>query len=179
VNLSGSEAQDAFAAGNIGMFLQTSAVQGGLMTAAEGKWDLRTTGMPRFGDQPAVPTNSGSGLAVLAQDPAKQRAAWELVKFLTSDYAFTVIARDIGYLPLRPAILEDERYLKDWIAENPQIVPNLEQLAYLEPSVAFPGPNHVQIRDIYLKAQEEVLLFGADPTTTMRAAQERAMELMP
>lgn len=179
VKLSGNEALDAFKAGNVAMYLNTSAVQGSLISAAEGNWELQATGMPSFGDQPAVPTNSGSGLAILTQDPAKQRAAWEIVKFLTGDYAFTVIARDIGYLPLRPAILEDERYLKDWIVENPQILPNLEQLEYLEPSVAFPGPNHVQIRDIYLKAQEEVLLFGADPAATMQAAQARAMELMP
>jgi multiple sugar transport system substrate-binding protein len=177
--LSEAEAQEAFQAGNLAMYVNTSAVQSSLLKASEGKWTLRAAGLPSFGDRPAVPTNSGSGLSIHTTDPTRQRAAWELMKFLSSEYAYTVITQKIGYLPLRPSTVTDEKYLKGWIATHPQILPNLEQLANLQPSVTYPGPNQVQIRDIYLKAQQQVLYNGADAEKTMGEAQARAAELMP
>jgi multiple sugar transport system substrate-binding protein len=177
--LSESEGQELFQAGNMAMYINTSAVQSSLLKSSEGKWTLKAAGLPGFGDKPPVPTNSGSGLSIHTTDPIKQRAAWELMKFLTSEYAYTIITTKIGYLPIRPSIVTDEKYLKGWITTHPQILPNLEQLANLEPSVTYPGANQVQIRDIYLKAQQQVLYNGADPDATMREAQARATDLMP
>jgi multiple sugar transport system substrate-binding protein len=177
--LSESEGQELFQAGNMAMYINTSAVQSSLLKSSEGKWTLKAAGLPGFGDKLPVPTNSGSGLSIHTTDPIKQRAAWELMKFLTSEYAYTIITTKIGYLPIRPSIVTDEKYLKGWITTHPQILPNLEQLANLEPSVTYPGANQVQIRDIYLKAQQQVLYNGADPDATMREAQARATDLMP
>jgi multiple sugar transport system substrate-binding protein len=178
VKLTGAEALDAFSAGNLAMYLQTSAVQARLIAAAKDKWELRSAGMPAFGTKPVKPTNSGAGLGILSRDPLKQRAAWELVKFLTSERAYNVITAQMGYLPLRPSLINDDRYLKSW-AQTSLVLPNLEQLDGMEASTAYPGDNHVQIRDIYLKAKQAVLLQGADPERTMREAQARAQELMP
>lgn len=177
--LSEKDATAAFQAGKMGMFLQTSAVQGSFLKAASGKWELKATGMPSFGDKPPVPTNSGSALAILASDPEKQRAAWELMKFLTSERAFTIITEEIGYLPLRTGIIDDPKYLKDWVARNPQILPNIEQMDNLAPSLSFPGQNHLQIRKLFLSSVQEVLFEGADPESSFRDSQTRAQALMP
>ncbi|MCS7001887.1 MAG: ABC transporter substrate-binding protein, partial [Dehalococcoidia bacterium] len=107
------------------------------------------------------------------------RAAWELMKFLTSEEAFNVITARMGYLPLRTTIVNDPALLQTWVRENPQILPNLQQLEFLEPSLAFPGDNHVQIRDIYLRTKQQILLSGADPESTLRESQQRAQALMP
>jgi multiple sugar transport system substrate-binding protein len=175
----GAEALDSFSAGNLAMYVNTSAVQGRLIASAANKWDLKSGGLPAFGTKQVRPTNSGSGLAIMSNDPLKKRAAWELMKYLTTEESFVVITSEIGYLPLRPSIVNDARYLKDWVAKNPQILPNLEQLAGLEPSVAYPGDNHAQIRTIYLQAIQRVLLNGDDPERTMRDAAARGTELMP
>ena len=172
-------ASDGFQAGKVAMELQTSALQSRYLTAAKGNWELRAAAMPSFGDKVAAPTNSGSALVILSEDPAKQRAAWELMRFLTSERGYTVIQSQIGYLTLRPSIVNDARYLKDWYAANPLAKANLEQLDRLEPWVAFPGTNYVGMRDIMMKAVENVVLNGDDPTTTLRAAQERASALLP
>lgn len=179
ITQSGSEATDSFNAGNLAMFLQTSAVQGSILTASKDKWELKSTGMPSFGNKQVQPTNSGSGLAILSNDPVKKRAAWELMKWLTNEEAFTIITSEIGYLPLRTGIVNDDRFLKAWVTKNPQILPNLEQLDGLQPSVSFPGDNQVQIRNIYLRAIQDVLLAGTDPATTMTEAAKRSQELMP
>lgn len=177
VDMSGADAQDAFAVGNLGMFLQTSAVQGSLLQSAEGNWELRATGMPSFGERAPVPVNSGSGLGILTDDPVKQRAAWELMKFLTSEDAMQIITTEMGYLPLRPDMVDDPAYLADW-EHRDLITPNLDQLDQLEPSLSFPGQNALQIRDLFLGSLEQVLFDGADVTETFTESQERAAELV-
>lgn len=172
------DSTEAFQAGKLAMLLTTSANQATLLKSADGKFEVKATGMPSFGDKPPVPVNSGSSVAILAKDPIKQRAAWELMKHLTSEQAFTIITAEIGYLPLRTGIVNDDRYLKTW-KYLPLIKTNLEQMERLEPSYSYPGQNHLQIRKLFLTATEEVLLNGKDAKATFSETQTRAQDLMP
>ncbi len=176
----GVEPFQTFTSGNMGMWLITSAVQNALIGASrQVGWELRAAQMPAFGDKPTVPVNSGSALFILAQDPARQRAAWDFIKFVTSERGYTIITSQIGYLPLRPAIVEDPQYLADWVAENPLIAPNLAQLDRLTPWAAIPGPNYRQIEQIIEAAQREVIFGDGDAAAILMEAQMRAQMLMP
>ena len=170
---------ETMASGNAGLYLQTSAIQGALVNGARGKYELRATTMPAFAGRPAVPTNSGSALFILTRDPAKQRAAWELMKSLSSDEGYTTITSKIGYLPLRPKAVESEQYLAGWIRQNPMVQPNLDQLARLAPWESMPGPNYVQIRTIMMTAIEDATFGKADVAAVLADAQRRAQALMP
>jgi multiple sugar transport system substrate-binding protein len=178
-NLDTAGQLDGMASGTLGMYLNTSAVQGALVSGAEGNYELRSSAMPRFGDKPSRPNNSGSALTIHTSDPLKQRAAWELMKFLTSEHGYTVITSEIGYLPLRPAIVDDERYLKAWVAEHPLVAPNLEQLDRLEPWDPMPGPNYRQIGKTMMDAVEMSIFGGAEIEATLADAQANAQALMP
>lgn len=178
-NLEIDAAMEGMAAGNIGMYLQTSAIQGFLVRGAQGKFDLRASTMPRFGEKPQRPNNSGSALVILSRDPLKRRAAWELMKFMTSKEAYTVITSEIGYLPLRTDIVDDPKYLGDWVKKHPLIKPNLEQLAMLEPWVSFPGPNYRQIQKMMMEGAEMAVFGGMKPAEAMKSAQDNAQSLMP
>jgi multiple sugar transport system substrate-binding protein len=170
---------EAMAAGQLGMFLYTSAVQNSLSTASEGNWELRVAAMPAFGDKPTAPTNSGSALYTFSKDPIKQRASYELMKFLTSKYGYTIITSKIGYLPLRLDIVDDPAFLGPWTAEHPLIRPNLEQLSRLTPNVAFPGPNYRQAEAMMKDAVTEAVLGEGDVAEVLTTAQENAQGLMP
>lgn len=174
-----SNPQEAFAAGHLGMYLYTSALQNSLSKSADGKWQLRVAGMPSFGDKPTAPTNSGSALFAFSHDPVKQRAAYELMKFLTSDYGYTIITSKIGYLPLRLDIVDDPKLLGPWTAAHPLIRPNLEQLSRLTPNVAFPGPNYRQAEAMMKDAVTEAVLGKSDVAQTLIDAQANAQALMP
>tara|TARA_R110002124_G_scaffold114535_56_gene269819 strand:- start:23909 stop:25207 length:1299 start_codon:yes stop_codon:yes gene_type:complete len=178
-NLDTAGAMEGMAAGNIAMYLQTSAVQGVLIAGAKDNYDLRSSTMPGFGDKPVRPNNSGSALTIHTADPLKQRAAWELMKFLTSEHGYTVITSEIGYLPLRPAIVNDPQYLGEWITQHPLVQPNLDQLAVLEPWDPMPGPNYRQIVKTMMDAVEMSVFGGADVKQTMTDAQATAQGLMP
>jgi len=177
--LTQQQGYEAFARGDIGMLLETSAIQAQFIKGAKDKWDLRATTMPTFGGKPAVATNSGASLFVFSQDPAKQRAAWELIRFLTSEDAYTTIASKIGYLPLRTGLLGDPNGLQPWAAKNPLITPNVQQLAHMEPWVSFPGNSYLQIRDGMMDAVEKAVYQGADPQTALTSARDAATSLMP
>ena len=179
-NLSGNDAQDAFLRGNLGMLLTSAALQGSILKSSAGKWQAAAAPMPGFGSTPAVPTNSGSGLFILTKDPAKQRAAWELIKFLTSAQSETTITANIGYVPLRASLIDDPAYLKSFADAHPDFVrPNVAQLDRLEPWVSYPGPNYQQIRTVLNKATEDIVFRGADPQATLSTAQATAQALMP
>jgi len=174
------QAVEAFARGDLAMILESSSMQGTFGRGAQGAgWELRGAATPSFGDTPAVPTNSGAALYVLADDPARQRAGWELIEFLTSDAAFTEIAQNIGYLPLRTGLVDDPAALQEWAAANPTTAINIDQLNRMEPWVSFPGDDYLQIRDGMMDAVEEVVLQGADPQATLSAAARRGQALIP
>ncbi len=175
----GSEDGDAFMSGNLGMILTTSVYTRAFLNAAKDKFEVRAAKMPSFGDKPARPTNSGSALFIHSRDPLKQRAAWELVKFMTSKRGYTVITSKIGYLPLRLDIVEDPQYLGEYVKQNPLIRPNLDQLTRLEPWVAYPGPNYRQISRILVAAANDAVYGEGDVGQIMRDAQSRAQALMP
>lgn len=178
-NLDITAAMEGMASGNVGMYLQTSAIQGFLVKGSEGKFELRASTMPRFGDKPQRPNNSGSALVILSRDPLKRRAAWELMKFMTSREAYTVITAEIGYLPLRTDIVDDPKYLGNWVKEHPLIQPNLEQLGLLERWESFPGPNYRQIQKTMMEGAEMAVFGGVDPAEAMQAAQASAQAMMP
>ena len=175
----GLGAVEAMSAGTLGLYLQTSALQGALVAGAADNYELRSSTMPRFGDKPTRPNNSGSALTIHTTDPLKQRAAWELMKFLTSEHGYSVITSEIGYLPLRPAIVTDTAYLAGWIEEHPLVAPNLEQLDRLEPWDPMPGPSYRQIVKTMMDAVEMSVFGGADVAATMADAQANAQALMP
>ncbi len=177
--LSQTQGYEAFARGDMGMILETSAIQGTFVKGAKDKWDLRAAKMPSFDSKPTVPTNSGASLYVLSNDPAKQRAAWELIKFLTSEEAYVKISSGIGYLPLRTGLTEDPNGLKEWMSKNQLLVPNLAQLGNMEPWVSMPGNSYLQVRDGMMEAVEASVYQGKDPKATLTAAQEQGAKLLP
>ncbi|MGV9676931.1 ABC transporter substrate-binding protein [Nocardia sp. NPDC003482] len=170
---------EAFARGDVGMILETSAIQGTFTTGAKDKWDLRSAPMPAFDGKPTVPTNSGAGLHILSNDPAKQRAAWELIKYLTSEAAYVKISSGIGYLPLRTGLLDDPAGLRDWAQKNPLLAPNVAQLDRMEPWISMPGNNYLQIRDGMMDAVESIVFQAKDAQPTLTAARDAGAKLLP
>ena len=136
------EATEAFSNGNLAMYLQSSAVHASMKKAAEaGGWDLYGAAMPAFEGKEAVPTNSGSALFVFTQDEAKRDAVWRFLQFVSSDRGYEIITAEIGYLPLRPALVEEGGALYEFAQENPLLGVNMEQMTRMRQTTAFPTEN--------------------------------------
>lgn len=177
-SISSNDATAAFNNGNLAMYLTSTALLSAAEQAARGKFDLRTAGEPSFDGNTVRPVNSGSSLFMFAKDPVQQRAAWEFMKFVSSQRGFTIITSQIGYLPLRDDVLDDPNYLKPYIDNNPRILPPMKQLDTLEPGLNWPGKNAVQATQLFADAIGTVVYGGADPQRSMDATAARVAELL-
>lgn len=173
-----NEAIAAFKAGKLGMFVSSTALLASLEAAAHGNFDLRTAAMPGFADKPVRTTFSGAGLVVLSRDQAHRQAAWHFIKFLTSARGFTIITSEIGYLPLRPSLIHDPRYLASYYGKDPRIGPAIAQLDSVTPYTFFSGNQAAQaVATLQDDAVAPIVLQGADPAKTLSrvAGQIRSM----
>lgn len=169
-----------FQAGDLGMLVISSSVLDLLVDSATDNFDIRSAPMPGFDDKPPRPTTSGAGLFVFSDDEAHQHAAWEFVKFLTSERGFTIVASEIGYLPLRPSIVDDPDGLGRYLDQNPLLQATIDQLDSIEPYEDLPGPDATRAREILQdEIVEPIVLGGADPATTMSDGASRIADLLP
>lgn len=178
VDLTIAQAVQEFATGKLAMILNTSALQGSLLSAAGSSFDVKGGPLPGFGDRPATPTNSGSTLMVFTKDKAKQQAAWKLIQFLTNPRSETTITTKVGYPPLRPALVAQPRYLKPFATQHPLLGVNVAQFDRLVPWQSYPGPNFLQIETLLSDAVTKAIFQGADPATTLGKAQGQANGLV-
>ena len=164
---------DKMSSGKLGMYLTSSVLQRPMLAASKDKFELRASYLPGFGDKQSVPVNTGSGLVIFSQDPLKQRAAWDFMKFLTSKRGYTIITAEIGYLPLRTDIVNDPEYLKPWADQYRGLVePNLEQLSRLQPWVSYPGTNYRQILKTVADAAEQAVFGDSDDVAGILGAAQ-------
>lgn len=177
-NLTTAQAIQAWGAGKLGMILNTSALQASLIRANGGHFQMMVANEPGFGHAISVPTNSGSGLVILSKNKVKQQAAWMLIQYLTSAASMTSVTENIGYAPLRPSIVELPQYLKSWAAAQPFLAPAMDQLSRIQQWQAYPGPNYATLSGILVNAATAITFQGADPQSTMVAAQAQAAGLI-
>ena len=80
---------------------------------------------------------------------------------------------------MRLDIVKDPKYLGTWVAENPLIMPNIDQLSRLQPWESIPGNNYKQIQKIEIQAVNEAVFGKGNVAAVMQDAQKRAQALMP
>ncbi|MEF3310507.1 ABC transporter substrate-binding protein [Paenibacillus sp. GYB004] len=176
---SDAELSEQFMAGNLGMFVTSTALHSGFKKASEaGGWKLYGAGLPRFGDKPAVPVNSGSVLAIRPDNPVKSAAVWEFVQFVTGNRGYTIITSSVGYLPLRTALADDPNYLKSFVDQNPLYKINLAQLEQIKPVAIWPGEYATEISTAFSDAVAKTIMTNEDAAATLKKAQTEINALL-
>ena len=102
---------------------------------------------------------------------------WEFIKFVTGERGYTIITSEIGYLPLRPSLVEEGGALYEYAQENPQLGVNLEQMSRMRQTVSFPGENWQAMSNGLIEMIDRIL-WTEDPVETVVseiAAQEQAL----
>ena len=161
-----AEVTQQFMAGNAAMMIQSTSVYSGVKESAKQVgFELAGGVMPGFEGKEYKPTNSGSALSVKPDTEEKAQAVWEFIKFATSPEAYTIISKEMGYLPLRTDIAEDPKYLKDYIEENPLLKINIETLPSIKATEIWPGDYSAELESTYKDMLSEAL-------TTDRSVEE-------
>jgi multiple sugar transport system substrate-binding protein len=138
------QSRQQFVAGQIGIFFDTPARMRQDTDLIGDKFTLGSAVFPL--DDKAkggLPTGGNSAL-ITAKDPAKQKAAWEFIKFVTGPEAQKIVVETAGYMPTNLRAGEDA-FLGPFYKENANFRTINGQVSRAAPWEGYPGGNSVRI----------------------------------
>jgi len=168
------EAWQSFPAGTLGILLDSSSLQKRFEDGAGDKFELVVKPTPiATEDKSSVyfPTG-GTGLVLLTEDEAKQKAAWEYIKFATGPDGQKIIVENTGYAPANSKVIEDQSYLGAYYEANPNsLVAHTQVANFAGPWYAYPGAEGVAVTDLIAAALVEIA-EGKETQSTMKELAE-------
>jgi multiple sugar transport system substrate-binding protein len=178
IDMSKAQARQAFAAGNMGMFVVAASYLDELAEAARGRFDLRVGPFPlpcAAGNLPA----GGSAVTMLTKDPKKQEAAWKWMKFVTGPLGQTISVRGSGMIPTNTLAIDNEDMLGAFYRERPAYLVSAKQLPRVTEFFSFPGSNSIKISDVIRDHLREVVTLQRSPQQAMPNIVRDVQKLLP
>jgi multiple sugar transport system substrate-binding protein len=171
------QAREAFIAGKTGIYYDTPARLKQVTELVGSRFALRTSVFPV--NDPAnggLPTGGNAGI-ITTKDPAKQKAAWEYLKFMTGPEAQTIVAKATGYMPLNIKATGPE-YLQPFYAANPNFATVAREVDRALPWQGYPGGNSVRIWRTQRDIISSVMTGDTTPDAGLKQAVEQTNALM-
>lgn len=134
--LDAQQASQSFMTGNISMYVSSTASLTNFRK--QSKFEVRTAVFPSLDGKRVVPAG-GNNLFILAQDPKKQEAAWDFVKFATSPEGTAHLAQAFGYMVTRKSALASKELMGDYLDKLPAAKATYDQVDNMVPWYNFPG----------------------------------------
>ncbi len=116
---------------------------------------------------------------MLAKDPARQKAAWEYIKFATGPVGATIMVKGTGYFPANAIPAKDPKMLGDFYAQNPNHRVAIGQLPSMTAWYAFPGENGLKITDVIKDHLQTVVNGSAKPADALKKMTSDTQALLP
>lgn len=146
------QSRQQFGAGKIGIIFSTPAHLTQVTGLVGNKFDLKTSTFPMDDVKNGYIPTGGNAVVMLAQDAAKQKAAWEFIKFVTGPEAQKIVVEMTGYLPTN-ARASGPEFLGPFYEKNPNYKTPVLQIDRAGPWGAYPGGNTVRI----WRAQRDII----------------------
>lgn len=178
VEMTSAQAAQAFEAGKLGIFIRSSVRTAQLEEASQGKFTLATAPFPILAKDGRLPAG-GSAAIMLAEDPEKQAAAWEYIKFVTGPIGQTIAAKSTGYAPGNMIAAKEEQFLGDFYATHPNYMTSISQLPFMTSWYAFPGENSLKITDTIRDHLQTVMTLKSQPDVALKAMVSDITTLLP
>jgi sn-glycerol 3-phosphate transport system substrate-binding protein len=124
-----SDTKNAFIAGNVAMFIDSTAGLNSILTGVNGKFEVGTGYLPKVNesDKGGVSIGGASIWIMDKKDEAKQNAAWEFIKYLVSPEVQSAWNMNTGYFPVTTKAY-DIQATKDHLKKYPQFQTAIDQL---------------------------------------------------
>ncbi|WNQ11182.1 ABC transporter substrate-binding protein [Paenibacillus aurantius] len=170
------DTKKAFAAGQIGMMLDSTASLRGIVNSAEGKFKVGTGFLPKPSDakEGGVIVGGASNYILNNKSEAEQKAAWEFIKYLTAPEQQALWHINTGYFPITKKAYEQPS-VKENLAKFPQFQTAIDQLHATKLNKATQGAVmgvFPEARQITENAIEEALNGKKSPKEALDAAQK-------
>lgn len=165
-----TQAQQAFAAGTVGIYVSSTALTRSMEKAAAGRFSFHVLSFPQVSGDGHLPAGGSVGV-MMAKDKVKQEAAWEFLKHATGPIGQTDVATLTGYLPANQQALDDPKLLGTTYVNAPNNRAGLKQLSIVHGWYNWGGANSVKIVDVinnYTTAIASGRQSAADAMTAMK-----------
>ncbi|GGH16368.1 ABC transporter substrate-binding protein [Alsobacter metallidurans] len=162
------QSRQQFIAGKIGIFFDTPARLRQVTDLIGDRFTLKTALFPIDDKAKGKLPTGGNAALITAKDPAKQKAAWEFIKFVTGPEAQKIVVETAGYMPTNLRAGSDE-FLGPFYKANPNFRTINGQVDRAAPWQGYPGNNSVRI----WRTQREVINSVMRGETAPKAGIER------
>ncbi|HIU64146.1 MAG TPA: ABC transporter substrate-binding protein [Candidatus Avacidaminococcus intestinavium] len=170
------EGFQAYLSGKLGMVCTTIGKRANFEKTA--KFEVMASAFPSFeGKQLKVPAG-GNFLMVFSTDDAKQKAAWEFIKFIESPGALAKWSTGTGYLPPRKDVEQDPNGFKKMIEENKNIQAALSTMPYLVQWASFPGANGLQAEQLLIDVRDVILSGKQTAADALKETEDKINKLL-
>lgn len=170
------QARQAFGAGAVGILVTMSSTISAHEKAAAGHFDVLSAPYPLAPDG-WLPT-AGPIAVMLTQDPDRQKAAFDYMKFAASAEAQTILATKSGYVPVNEIAIRESGRLGKVLSERKNAHAYLDRIAMARNWYAFPGANSVKICDRIKSRLQEVATLQATPEAALAGIGDDVMALL-
>ena len=134
----GDNMMAGFLAGDVSMFLQSSASSRDVIDNAPFEVGIAFLPHPEAKERQGVAIGGASLWMIDGKPEAEQKAAWEFMKYLQTPEVQAQWHTGTGYFAINPAAY-DEQIVKDAHAKMPQLKVTVDQLQSTKPSFATQG----------------------------------------
>jgi len=146
------QSRQQFGAGKTGILFSTPAHLKIVTDMVGTKFEWGTARFPLDNKANGGVPTGGNAVVMLTKDAAKQKAAWEFIKYVTSPEAQKVVVEMTGYLPTNQVAL-GSNYLGPFYDKNPNFRTATTQIDKSLPWGGYPGGQSVRI----WRAQRDVV----------------------
>lgn len=162
------QSRQQFIAGKIGIFFDTPARLRQVTDLVGERFTMKTALFPIDDKEKGKLPTGGNAALITAKDPAKQKAAWEFIKFVTGPEAQKIVVETAGYMPTNLRAGEDA-FLGPFYKDNANFRTINGQVSRAAPWQGYPGGNSVRI----WRQQREVVAGVMRGEITPKAGIER------
>lgn len=139
-------------------------------------FEWTTAPMPYPEDGEPATNMGGEHIFIMAQDEAKQQAAWDFINWFTSPEIQLEWDKETGFMPVRDSVATDEDY-RAWIEETePRLLPfvEMQQYAHNRP----PVEQYAEISDAFSAVIERALYGQISPEDALAEAEAAVNSLL-
>ncbi len=167
--------QDFFA-GRMGISMQSTAQLGRYNREIGGRFALQCARYPLSSPNARLPAG-GNVAMMFTKDGAKQKAAWDFIKFACGPVGATMMVKATGYMPATTLPAQRKDLLADFYAANPNHLISIRQQDVITGWYAFPGQNALRITDVINDHLQTVVAKkdAADAVLTKMAADVQGL----
>jgi len=167
-----------FFGGRMGISMQSTAQLGRYNREIGGRFPLVCGRYPISAEGGRIPAG-GNVAMMFTRDAAKQRAAWEFIKFATGPVGGTMMVNHTGYMPATTIPAEREEMLGRFYRENPNHLVTFRQADAITGWYAFPGQNALRITDVVNDHLQSVVGKRAAPDAALTRMTADVQALLP